>query len=188
MDASANKMWEARFWKIRYRKYIRACRKNAFFDFHRNRHREHVFRNQRAKWRRMVVELSRFDRFLIFLFSWHMRQKGEKSGTQSCRQWPPSKCLGSARCISFAPHTSELASRSTSMSMSTFGGDFKIPRFFRQTLVGILKTTPKNCKSILKSGLDTLYWSKSISIKLGFDRTRFRSNSMSTQLDPMLNA
>ena len=78
LEVPANKMREVRFWKFPYGEYIRACRKNAFFVLHRNRHREYVFRNQRAKWRRMVVELSRFDRFLIFYFFLHFWKIGDK--------------------------------------------------------------------------------------------------------------
>ena len=40
---------KSRFSKIPYGEIVLRCRENAFFYFFRNRCREHVFRNQRAK-------------------------------------------------------------------------------------------------------------------------------------------
>ena len=64
LEINLGKFWEKSIFKNPlWRNCIEMSRK-CIFLFFRNRCREHVFRNQRAKLCRMVVELSQLDRCL----------------------------------------------------------------------------------------------------------------------------
>ena len=66
VDMTSTHFWKSRFPKCSYREFVLGMLKKCVFRFFINRRRECVFQNQRAKWRRMVVELSELDRFLYY--------------------------------------------------------------------------------------------------------------------------